>query len=172
MLGICGTMAWYDYSARHPDLGYNEDDYRNLKGMVNHDADYIDWPWSDVAMARFLTRRFGERLQRLEQDPGVRQVLVVTHMPVFEQAVPRHPDSSTWRLLSAYVANLTLGAMLRQAAKVTHVVSGHLHRPGRWTVAGQHGPIDFRLVGSQKGAPAAVVLDFPAPAMPGIDPGV
>lgn len=168
-IGICGTMAWYDYSSRYPDLGYTDDDYRHLKGMVNHDADYIDWPWSDVAMARFLSRRFGERLLRLVRDPAVRQILVATHMPVFRQAVPRHDESSTWRLLSAYMGNLTLGGLLRETPKVTHVVSGHIHRPGRWIVAGQYGPIDFRLVGSQKGEPAAVVLDFPTSAVPSAD---
>jgi 3',5'-cyclic AMP phosphodiesterase CpdA len=171
-IGICGTLAWYDYSSRHPDLGYTDDDYRHLKGIVNHDADYIDWPWSDVAMARFLTRRFDERLLSLEQDPGVHQILVVTHMPVFEQAVAHHVESSTWRLLSAYMGNLTLGELLRGSSKVTHVVSGHIHHPGRWTVAGRHGPIDFRLVGSQKGAPAAVILDFSAPEIPGSDSDV
>lgn len=169
-IGICGTLAWYDYSSRHPALGYADDDYRHLKGMVNHDADYIDWPWSDVAMARFLTRRFGERLVSLEQDAAVHQVLVVTHMPVFEQAMARDVESSTWRLLSAYMGNLTLGELLRGSSKVTHVVSGHIHHPGRWIVTGQHGPIDFRLVGSQKGAPAAVILDFPAPEVPGSEP--
>jgi hypothetical protein len=40
------------------------------------------------------------------------------------------------------------------------VVSGHIHRAGRWTVPGDFGPIDFRLVGSQKAAPSAVVLDL------------
>lgn len=160
-LGICGTMAWYDYSAGPSDLGYTADDYRHLKAMVNHDADYVDWPWSDVAMARYLSRRCGEHLRSLVEDPTVRQILVVTHMPVFEQAIPRHPESGIWRLLSAYMGNLTLGALLQATPKVTHVVSGHVHRPGHWTVAGEHGPIDFRLIGSQKGAPAAVVLDFP-----------
>jgi hypothetical protein len=40
------------------------------------------------------------------------------------------------------------------------VVSGHIHRAGRWTVPGDYGPIDVRLVGSQQAALCAVVLDL------------
>jgi hypothetical protein len=93
-------------------------------------------------------------------------------MPVFEQAVARHVESSTWRLLSAYMGNLTVGELLRDTSKVTHVISGHIHQPGRWIVTGRHSPIDFRLVGSQKGAPAAVILDLPTLVVPGSDSSV
>lgn len=165
LLGICGTLGWYDYSSGDPGLNYSTTDYRRLKRLVNHDADYINWPWSDVAMARYLTRGFGERLALLEDDPRVRQVLAVTHMPIFEQAVPRQLENEFWRLLSAYVGNFTLGRLVARASKVSHVVSGHVHRPGHWTVQGEHGPIDFRIVGSQRALPMATVLDFEAPSV-------
>lgn len=159
-LGICGTMGWYDYSSHAPHLSYTASEYRELKRLVNHDADYIDWPWSDVAMARYLSRRFADRLWRLHNNPAVRQVLVVTHVPPFAEAVPRYPQSDFWSLLSAYMGNFTLGELVRRMPKVTHVVSGHIHRPGRWTVQGEHGPIDFQLVGSQRGKPFAAALQF------------
>ncbi len=161
-LGICGTMGWYDYSSHAPHLSYSAGDYRELKRLVNHDADYIDWPWSDVAMARYLGRRFADRLWRLHNDPTVSQVLVVTHMPLFAEAIPHYPQSEFWSLLSAYMGNFTLGELVRRMPKVTHVVSGHIHRPGRWVVRGEHGPIDFQLVGSQRGKPIATVLQFTA----------
>lgn len=163
LLGICGTLGWYDYSSGDPGLNYSAAEYRRLKRLVNHDADYIDWPWSDVAMARYLVRGFGERLALLQDNPHVQQVLTVTHMPIFEQAVPRQLENDFWRLLSAYVGNFTLGRLVARASKVTHVISGHVHRPGHWTVQGEHGPIDFRIVGSQRALPMATVLDFEAP---------
>jgi hypothetical protein len=159
-VAIVGTMGWYDYSSRAPHLALDDAELRAMKRLVNHDADYIDWPWSDVAMARYLGRRFAGRLRCAVDDPAVSQVLVVTHVPIFEQAVPNYPESEFWSLLRASMGNFTLGELVRRMPKVTHVVSGHIHRAGCWTVPGDFGPIDFHLVGSQKAAPSAVVLDL------------
>lgn len=148
-VGVCGTMGWYDYSARAPHLPYVADEYRALKRLVNHDADFVDWPWSDVAMARYLQRGFTRRLASLEADPAVRQIVVITHWPIFEESMPQRPQSAFWSLLSAYMANFTLGRLVRQGRKVTHVVSGHIHRPGRWIIPGAHGSIEFTIVGSR-----------------------
>ena len=159
-VAVVGTMGWYDYSARAPHLDLDDAALRAMKQLVNHDADYVDWPWSDVAMARYLARGFAGRLRRAADNPAVSQVLVVTHMPIFEQTVPDYPESEFWSLMRAYAGNFTLGELVRRMPKVTHVVSGHLHRAGCWTVPGDHGPIDVRVVGSQKAAPRAVVLDL------------
>lgn len=159
-LGIVGTMGWYDYSSAAPHLHYTDAEFRALKRLVNHDADFIDWPWSDIAMARYLAKGFEQRLQRLVEDPAVEQILVVTHVPIFRETIPDHPESEFWSLLRTYLGNFTLGDWVRRQPKVTHVVSGHIHHPGCWTVRGDHGPIDFRLVGSHKGRPRAVVLEF------------
>jgi 3',5'-cyclic AMP phosphodiesterase CpdA len=159
-IAVVGTMGWYDYSSRAPHLDLDDAALRTMKRLVNHDADFIDWPWSDVAMARYLGRRFAGRLRSAADDPAVSQVIVVTHIPIFEQAVPDHPESEFWSLLRASMGNFTLGELVRRMPKVTHVVSGHIHRAGCWTVPGEFGPIDFRLVGSQKAAPRAVVLDL------------
>jgi len=159
-IGICGTMAWYDYSSAAPHLGLSPDGYRTLKGLVNHDADFIDWPWSDRTVARYLSRRFLERLASLAAQPTVKRIVVITHMPLFKQAIPEHRDSDVWNLLQAYMGNLTLGAQVLQQAKVTDVVSGHIHLGGTWVVAGPHGPIRVQAIASDKGAPNAIVLDL------------
>ncbi len=159
-VAVVGTMGWYDYSSRAPHLAYDDATLRAMKQLVNHDADYIDWPWSDVAMARYLARGFAGRLRRAADNPAVRQILVVTHVPIFEQTVPDYPESDFWSLMRAYAGNFTLGELVRRMPKVTHVVSGHIHRAGCWTVPGDDGPIDVRLVGSQKAAPQAVVLEL------------
>lgn len=159
-VGICGTMGWYDYSARPPHLPYVADEYRALKRLVCHDADYVDWPWSDVAMARYLQRGFARRLHALETDAAVRQIVVITHWPIFAEATPQRPQSAFWSLLSAYMANFTLGQLVRQSSKVTHVVSGHIHRPGQWAVPGAAGPIAFSIVGSRSDEPAWVEINL------------
>lgn len=159
-LGICGTMGWYDYSSAAAHMALDHHDYRRLKPLVNHDADYIDWPWSDRAMARYLQKSFACRLDTLQADPNVEQIVVVTHMPIFKEAIPDHPGSSYWSLLQAYLGNMTLGQLVRQQAKVSHVISGHIHRPGRWTVDMAYGEIDFRIVGSERGDLRAVTLEL------------
>ena len=111
-------------------------------------------------MARYLQHGFAGRLAALEQNPTVDQVVVVTHMPIFEPAIPRHPESMFYSLLSAYLGNFTLGQIVRGQPKVTHVVSGHLHRQRLWAEPGPHGPIECQVVPSRPGAPAAVLLEL------------
>jgi predicted phosphohydrolase len=162
--GICGTLGWYDYSARAEYLPFAADAYRYLKKLVNHDADYIDWPWSDRAMARYLGKRFAARLAALEADQAVRRIVVVTHVPIFAHALPDYPQSELYSLQRAYLGNFTLGEVVRSHRKVTHVVSGHLHRHGSWQVAAAGGQINFAVIGSQKGRPAATLLHLPGEA--------
>jgi hypothetical protein len=38
--------------------------------------------------------------------------------------------------MRAYMGNFTLGKLVLDQPKVSHIVSGHLHRAGRWTIAG------------------------------------
>ncbi len=158
-LAICGSMAWYDYSSRAPHLPYAPADYRMLKGQVCHDADYVDWPWSDVAMARYLARGLTGRLDACEADPRIDQVLVVTHMPIIAPAVPDYPERTRWSLLRAYMGNFTLGSLVAGYRKVTHIVSGHLHLPGSWHLQGHHGPIMCHSLAGGPGKPQALCLE-------------
>lgn len=158
-VGVCGTMGWYDYSTCAAHLAVPTDAYPLLKELVNHDADYIDWPWSDRAMARYLQRGFERRLAALEDAPAVKQILVVTHMPIFNEMIPNYPQSEKWSLLRAYMGNLTLGEVVRSCPKVTHVVSGHLHRSSAWWIRRSTGSaIDCRVVGANDGIPEFVTL--------------
>jgi len=159
-LGVCGTMGWYDYSTSEPELALPDDAYPLLKPLVNHDADYIDWPWSDRAMARYLVRGFARRLADLEGNPSVRRILVVTHMPIFDEAIPSYPACERLSLLRAYMGNLALGEMVRLSEKVTHVVSGHLHRSGHFRIAAGNRRIDYRVIGVDDGLPEIVTLLF------------
>ena len=158
---ICGTMAWYDYSSAPRHLGMDHEQLRSFKGLVNHDADYVRWPWSDRAVAHALARRLAAQMAPLQANPSVARVVVVTHMPPFAQPIPVHPESEYWSLVSAYLGNYTLGAWLRAQPKVSHVISGHLHRGSTWQIAGADGPIHFAVVESRAGAPGYVLLDLP-----------
>ena len=157
-LGICGTLGWYDYSTSAEHLAMPAAVYPQLKQLVNHDADFVDWPWSDRAMARYLKRGFDRRLATLQANPTIRQILVITHMPIFDVMIPTYPQSEVWSLLRAYMGNLALGEGVRACPKVTHVVSGHLHRGGAWQVEGAGGVIDCRVVGALNEFPNTMTL--------------
>lgn len=158
-VGICGTMGWYDYSTSAAHLGLPADVYPLLKELVNHDADYVDWPWSDRAMARYLQRSFDRRLMALATNPTVTRILVVTHMPIFDEMIPDYPQSEKWSLLRAYMGNLALGRIVCACPKVTHVVSGHLHRGSAWRLArSTGGVIDCHVIGASNGVPDFVTL--------------
>ncbi len=157
-LGICGTLGWYDYSTSAGHLAVPAAAYPQLKQLVNHDADFVDWPWSDRAMARYLKRGFDRRLAALQTNPAIQRILVITHMPIFDVMIPTYPQSEVWSLLRAYMGNLALGEGVRACAKVTHVVSGHLHRRGAWQVEGAGGAIDCRVVGALDDFPNTLTL--------------
>ncbi len=160
-LGVCGTLGWYDYSARDPNLPVSEQDYFVNKSMFNNDGNFVDWPYTDQAFAARLLAEFSDRLGRLCQDASVTQVLVVTHVPPFEENLEDRPDDMTWAFNRAYAGNLTLGKRIGACSKVSHVVSGHVHSGGHWQIAMPEGTVESYVVASDYGRPAYVVLDFP-----------
>lgn len=63
-------------------------------------------------------------------------------------------------LSNAYFGNLTTGAAVARHGKVRAVVSGHTHCGRRATVVRDAAPsIDVRVVGSEYGRPAFVLVD-------------
>ncbi len=154
-------MGWYDYSARPPHLAYDDAALRAMKQLVNHDADYIDWPWSDVAMARYLAKGLCRPAAlRGGQPRSEPDAWWLPTSPSSSRRCLTIPRASFWSLMRAYAGNFTLGELVR------HIAQGHArgqrpHPPrGCWTVPGDYGPIDVRLVGSQKAALRAVVLEL------------
>ena len=128
-VGICGTIGWYDYSAKDPRLvDYDDSRYACEKARYNCDAIRIDWPTSDREFAAEVLAAFTERLARLQNDPVVKQIIVVTHVPPFAEQIIRKPaDDFFWNVNNAYFGNLALGRVIEQFGKVRLVVSGHTH---------------------------------------------
>lgn len=159
-LGICGTLGWYDYSAKDPSLGFTDRDYAVNKSQVNNDAHYLDWRWSDREFADELVAQFERRLAALHADPAVAEILVVTHVPPFEANILRKSGDPFWNFSNAYFGNLTLGKVIAACPKVRRVVSGHTHVGGTWRVPGVAGEIISYVVDSEYGRPAMIELDL------------
>jgi 3',5'-cyclic AMP phosphodiesterase CpdA len=162
---VVGSLAWYDYSAADPRIPCNSEEYARRKGEVNADAWYVDWAEDDPAVAARLGDGLVARLLAAAARPDVAEVVVVTHVPLFEACMvrraPHEPDSHRWNFGNAYFGNLTLGARVAAVDKVRHVVSGHTHFGGDWTVARPGAaPLRTLVVASDYNEPAPVMLEL------------
>jgi hypothetical protein len=121
-VAVAGTVAWYDYSSAGMAGMVSDLEFAQKKYMYNADALRIDWEWSDPEFAGLAGAAFLRTLDRLEQDPAVGPIVVVTHFPILEQQLAR---DRLHGFASAYAGNLTLGKKVLPRAKVSHVISGH-----------------------------------------------
>lgn len=164
-VAVVGSLAWYDYSAADPAfLSYSPEFFAERKGFYNLDARYVHWPWSDQEFAAQLSDALCKRLQGLEVDPGVCGVLVVSHVPLFEEQMCRKPYDPHWGLSNAYFGNMTLGQQVLKMSKVQAVVSGHTHIGLKGQVRRpdfpEGHPLSVSVLGSDYHAPVYSVIDI------------
>src|SRR5205085_4299500 len=105
---VAGTIAWYDYSAADPSIQASMLKFAQEKFNYNNDALLIDWEWSDPEFAAMVSWPFLGTLEQLESDPGVKDIVVVTHVPILEEQMPRDPADPARAFTNAYFGNLTL----------------------------------------------------------------
>jgi hypothetical protein len=158
---IIGSIAWYEYSAADPSIHEPPKTYAAEKRYFTPDHK-INWPRTDPEFAGLVTRPFLHALDRLEADPEVRRIVVVTHVPILEEQIPRKPGDTTWGFANAYLGNLTMGREVLVRRKVTHVISGHTHvgNSAQVRTAGG-GTIRAHVIGSDYRKPALLQIDLP-----------
>lgn len=167
-VGVAGSLAWYDYSAADPTLPPHPPEFfAQMKGHYCADARFVHWSWSDQEFAERLGNALCERLQRLDADPDIENVVVVSHVPLFEEQMLRKPEDTYWGLSNAYFGNLTLGQqMLKVGSKVQAVVSGHTHVKMEGQVKRPELPeghaISVSVLGSDYHTPVYSVIDSAA----------
>jgi 3',5'-cyclic AMP phosphodiesterase CpdA len=158
-LGICGTVAWYDYSGRHPNINLDENAYEQIKASISNDGRFIDWPWTDREFAGQVGAQFGQRLRMLQQSPEITDILVITHVPLYRESL-RIYETDEQHIANAYYANLPLGRVVLKYDKVRAVFSGHVHVDRHYTVVRENGlPLAVYGIPSDYGAPAALIWD-------------
>jgi 3',5'-cyclic AMP phosphodiesterase CpdA len=158
-VAVTGSIAWYDYSAADPGLEASALQFAQNKYLHNADALRIDWEWADPEFAENVGRSLLVELDCLEADGAVRQVVVVTHVPLLEGQMLRKPGNADWGFSNAYFGNLTLGAKVLAYRKVSHILSGHTH-VGRQFTQERAGalPVEVHVVASEYEHPAWVGL--------------
>jgi hypothetical protein len=159
-LACVGSIAWYDYSAADPAYAGKPPTYfAKEKRRLNNDARFIDWGWTDPDFAMRVGNGLMGRVIAVERDPGVRHMLVVTHVPICEAQMQRKPADARWGLGNAYFGNLTLGHRVLQASKVRAIVSGHTHVKREATIASAGGgDIFLSVLGSDYYTPSFEVI--------------
>jgi 3',5'-cyclic AMP phosphodiesterase CpdA len=158
-VAVAGSIAWYDYSAADPGIEASALQFAQNKFLHNADALRIDWEWSDPEFAENVGRGLLVELDCLQADTAVRQIVVVTHVPLLEGQMSRDPGNAEWAFSNAYFGNLTLGTKVLLHRKVSHILSGHTH-VGRHFTQPRTGapPMDVHVVASVYEEPAWVGL--------------
>lgn len=160
-VAVAGTIAWYDYSAADVSIKATARQFADNKRFYNVDAQFIDWPWSDVEFAQTVGAAFLETLDCLEADAAMRQIVVVTHVPLLDCQMCRDSGNPDWAFSNAYFGNLTLGGKVLERRKVTHVISGHTHVGRSATLPLQDGrTIAARVLDSHYGKPVWCGLEL------------
>ncbi len=167
-VAVLGSLAWYDYSAVDARFAnVSPDEFAANKRRFNLDAKFVNWTWSDVAFATRLGDSLCARWEAVEQDPTVQAILLVTHVPIFEEQMCRQPDDPRWGYSNAYFGNLTLGRHILASCKLAAVVSGHTHFGREGVLPRPHAPtgatvpvaVPVAVLASDYGAPVYAVLD-------------
>jgi hypothetical protein len=158
---VAGSIAWYDYSAADPSVKASALQFAQNKYLYNADALRIDWEWADPEFAENVGKALLAELDRLEADPTVRGVVVITHVPLLEGQMCRLPDNAEWAFSNAYFGNLTLGQRVLARRKVSHILSGHTHVGRHCQVERPDAPqVEARVLPSEYENPAWVGLTF------------
>ena len=157
-LAICGSILWYDYSVFKDQLKNGYDVYlAEKKEKYNNDGNFIDWNKKDISFAKELLDRLLKRLDKLEKNPAVKEIIVVTHVPAFPcQRVVEKGDSTT---ADAYFYNYTAGEEFIKYSKIKTLVSGHTHRKVSCEVIKANGKtIDVKVYPGDYRAPDYLML--------------
>lgn len=169
-VGLVGSVGWYDFSFRDRDLAvplpfyrakvspgaaayYGEhaalldefgdtltEEHRGLTARWM-DGVHVRLPMSDEEFADQLADTLALQLSQLA--PRVERIVAFLHHLPFSQLVPRGRPPR-FAFAAAYMGSARLGEVLLAEPKVSHVLCGHSHWPGRLRV----GHIEAISIGS------------------------
>jgi predicted MPP superfamily phosphohydrolase len=159
-VGIAGSIAWYDYSARDRARGHSDAEILEMKPRFAMDAQRVDWGMTDQEFAAGCRARLRRQLDTLEANPAVRRTLVVTHVPIFDNQMDRRPEDDHWTLGNPFFGHFTMGEEVARYSKVRWVISGHTH-VGMNGVTEREGmaPIATAVIGSDYHKPRYVLVE-------------
>ncbi len=169
-VGFVGALGWYDYSFRVPELGIDEEVYRDKRlpdsaQPVWKDAYYANWEASDPEVADWQLDRLRRQLEHLADAPEI--VGALHHVPTERLLRPEIlPDfmprrlfvPHKWLVLNTFLGSQRFAELFAEfARRIDLVVCGHIHLARR---AVEHG-ITFAANGSDYETKELLVYDPP-----------
>ncbi len=132
-LYICGNTGWYDLTATYsrenemyPREFWQTRARKKLYGFIDHK---IEWARNDIQFSEECARKILKQLAAAEKDDSIKEVIVVTHVPLFYKEVLKAiGERGHDHTLDVYFYHPTLGNQLRcRFPKLRMVLSGHIH---------------------------------------------
>jgi len=155
---LVATMGWYDYSAIDAEFkGMPSEFIASEKGKYDNDATYVNFlaPDTDLTISKKCRDGLEKRLRLSQNESQTKEIIVGTHVPIFEEQMFRKPGNRRWGFSNAYFGDLTTGEMVKKYSKVRCVVSGHTHTGREMEiVSGNRPPIRAVVIDSEYGKPA------------------
>jgi len=144
-IGFIGSIGWYDYSFRNPELNISMEQYeaKRLPGVCTwNDGQFIDWETPDAEFTEKCLRKLQVAYRSVEAR--VHTVVAVLHNVPFRELL--YPQASAaFEFCRAYMGSERTGRLLEECRKVRYVFCGHRHGPEHVKV----GHIDAFVVGSE-----------------------
>jgi putative phosphoesterase len=130
-----GSIGWYDYSFRRPELeipmkNYEQKEYR---GAVWYDLFKVDWNYRDLEATSLFNQKLEYDLSTLPDE--VEHVVYVSHhLPFCELTL--YKDRLPWDFHSAFMGAQSTGEILVNDGRVVLSISGHSHIRNKISIEG------------------------------------
>ncbi len=125
-VAFVGSIGWYDYSFRRPELEISEKNYieKEYHDAVWYDLFKIDWNYSDIEATDLFNRKLEYDLKTLSDE--ISQIIYISHhLPFRELTV--YKDRLPWDFYSAFMGSVSTGKILLNDKRVVLSISGHSH---------------------------------------------
>jgi len=121
-----GSIGWYDYSFRRPELDIPMEHYeqKEYRGAVWYDLFKIDWAYSDIEATNLFNRKLEYDLTTLPDN--ISQIVYVSHHLPFRN-LTIYKDRLPWDFHSAFMGAQSTGKILENDDRVVLSISGHSH---------------------------------------------
>lgn len=129
-IAFVGSYLHYDYSAKDrvgPASRLPDEWFAANKNSIINDR-YMEGQPDDKTFARELGNAFRGRLLRAHDDPQVKKIVILTHVPCIEEQITRRPQDYQWSVATPYFGNLSHCRFIGSLPKVSHIISAHSHR--------------------------------------------
>jgi putative phosphoesterase len=125
-IAFVGSMGWYDYTFRRPDLDISIEHYEQKEylGAVWYDLFKIDWGYNDVEATDLLNRKLEYDLSTLPKS--ITQIVYVSHHLPFQE-LTIYKNRLPWDFHSAFMGAQSTGRILENDGRIALSISGHSH---------------------------------------------